>query len=154
MEQTVQQVKEQLETAMLGVEKRVKELQTKHGVKDSIAQYWIEALLPRGRALQHQYLIDPQTRDPRLNDRKLVGSGRESVREEILEQIKKEQHDWLVQQPPDRFEALPVDSGLLNIFEGICHLLTIAVQIFVLSYVLVITSILSLHTKVSHCSNG
>lgn len=100
---------------MMGVEKRVKDLQTESGVKDAIAQYWIEELLPKGRALQHKYLTDPLTRDPRLNNKKLSKAAREEVRQEILVRIKQEQYDWLVQQPAHRYEALPPGSGSFNV---------------------------------------
>ncbi|EIW77677.1 hypothetical protein CONPUDRAFT_39787, partial [Coniophora puteana RWD-64-598 SS2] len=47
----------QLSLAMFGVEKAVKELQTATGVKDKIAQHWIDILLKKSRQIQAESRI-------------------------------------------------------------------------------------------------
>lgn len=48
VEETCQGIIHQLEAAMMGVKKNVKDLQTASGIKDPITQHWINCLLPRG----------------------------------------------------------------------------------------------------------
>lgn len=46
------EIKAQLLAAMTGVRKSVTKLQTKSGIKDAIAQYWIDQLIDKARALR------------------------------------------------------------------------------------------------------
>lgn len=85
-------------------------MQKESGVKDHIAQHWIEQLLPRGRELTQRYLTNPATRDPRFNGR-FSAEARKDLRAQYLERIHQEQWEWLVQQPPHRYAALPQDDG-------------------------------------------
>lgn len=110
-EQTLQEVERQLKAAMLGVEATVTAMQTESGVKDAMAQYWIDRLLVRGRELSQKYMSNQDTRDTRLNSRTLTGDARKAVQDEIREKIREEQWDWLVQQPAHRYAELPPGSG-------------------------------------------
>lgn len=111
MPETLQEIDVQLDLAALGVADRVKERQTQTGIKDPIAQIWIDQLILRGRELDRAYKYDPDTRDVRLNAKKLSPAERAAIHCEIEARIKKEQRDWLVRQPPHRLENLPEGSG-------------------------------------------
>ena len=106
-EETIAEIKSQLTVATHGVSKRVEEMQTKSGIKDSIAQHWIDQLITKSRVLRDERL----TEDGRLKDRRLVGDARQAVRDEIEGCVETELLKWLVQQPPHRFAQLPPDSG-------------------------------------------
>ncbi|TCD64244.1 hypothetical protein EIP91_004346, partial [Steccherinum ochraceum] len=105
-------VKNQLHTAALGVAEAVTKLQRESGVKDKIAQHWIEILIPKARQLQHERIRHAETRDERLKVRALRGEARKEVEMEITLQIQTELVWWLIQQPPDRYAALPQDSPM------------------------------------------
>ncbi|TFY66993.1 hypothetical protein EVJ58_g1912 [Rhodofomes roseus] len=109
---TIAEIKAQLLAACLGVQDAVDDMQTQSGVKDKIAQHWIEILIPRARALQQERLSNPSTMDPRLRDRRLRGEERKTVRSTIIKEIQEELYHWLVRQPPDRYNALPAESEL------------------------------------------
>lgn len=113
-EETKKEVDIQLHLAALGVKDHVDKRQTESGIKDSVAQGWIEKLLVRGHQLHQKYITNPNTCDKRLKNKHLTGAARHAVREEIFKKIKKEQREWLVQQPPHRYEALPENSSKLT----------------------------------------
>lgn len=106
----MEEIEQQLEAAYLGIQQTVTDMQTRSGVKDKILQYWIGQLIPRGRLLRHQYLTDPKTRDPRLNRKNILPGLRAQLRVEAEAKIKAEQRAWLIRQPKDHYDALPVDS--------------------------------------------
>ena len=81
----------QLRLAVKGVVQPVEQRQTASGIKDTIAQFWIEKLYIRGRDLRYQKLTNPETRDSRLNNRSLKGSALEAVKKEILDEIECDQ---------------------------------------------------------------
>ncbi|KAH9942016.1 hypothetical protein B0H21DRAFT_811258 [Amylocystis lapponica] len=110
--EVVKDIKDQLFAAGLGVQDGVDEMQTRSGIKDKTAQHWIEIVMTRARSIQAERMKDPKTRDVRLNDKKLKGKPREAIKEEIQKDIQRECHEWLVQQPPSRYSALPADSPL------------------------------------------
>ncbi|TFY51089.1 hypothetical protein EVJ58_g10745, partial [Rhodofomes roseus] len=98
----------QLKLAALGVAKDVEDLQTKTGVKDKLAEHWIQILLQRAKQEQQLRLHNRATRDPRLNRRNvpdraaIVRSIKDAIQEEIL--------DWVIREPQDDYEALSPDS--------------------------------------------
>ncbi|KAH9917046.1 hypothetical protein B0H21DRAFT_850669 [Amylocystis lapponica] len=98
---TVKEIRDQLYAAGLGIQDTIEEMQTLTGVKDKMAQYWIDIAI---------HLSNPATKDERLKDSKLTGEDRKRVKNEIKENIQRECHAWLVKQPPDRYSALPEDS--------------------------------------------
>ncbi|KAH9947059.1 hypothetical protein B0H21DRAFT_856845 [Amylocystis lapponica] len=112
---TVKEIQDQLYAAGLGIQDTIEEMQTLTGVKDKLAQYWIDIVIARARALQAVHLSNPITKDERLKDSKLTGEDRKRVKNEIKENIQRECHAWLVKQPPDRYCALPEDSPLRNV---------------------------------------
>ncbi|KAI0071057.1 hypothetical protein K474DRAFT_1566504, partial [Panus rudis PR-1116 ss-1] len=61
--ETVREINSQLLHACLGVQETVDAMQSEKGIKDKIAQYWIEILLTKAREQQHARLINPQTKD-------------------------------------------------------------------------------------------
>ena len=85
-------------------------MQTSSGIKDPIAQYWIDWLIRMSRVLHQERLTDPATQDVRLKDRKLKGPARQAVKQEIVSAIEKELMEWLTTQPPHRYESLPRES--------------------------------------------
>lgn len=85
-------------------------MQTQSGIKDKTAQYWIGIIIARAHLLQTARLSNPQTKDDRLKDRKLKGTDRKKIKQEIKEDIQRECKEWLVQQPPSRYNALPDNS--------------------------------------------
>ena len=117
MTETREEIEAQIRLATHGVAQAVEQRQTKSGIKDAVAQYWIDQLLTRGRVLRYQLLTDPSTRDCRLNSRQLRGNLKEleAVRTDVMQRIEREQLAWLVQQPPHRFVALPADSRKLSL---------------------------------------
>ncbi|KAI0365428.1 hypothetical protein BV20DRAFT_954196 [Pilatotrama ljubarskyi] len=68
---TLQAIEAQLRAAALGVASTVTHLQTASGVKDSLAEHWIQKLIVLAREKQHIRIKDANTRDPRLNARPL-----------------------------------------------------------------------------------
>lgn len=87
-------------------------LQRESGVKDKIAQHWIEIVLKKAKEEQHRRITNKNTRDPRLLA--LRGEERKALVERIKEDIRGEMHLWLVTQPEHRFNALPLDSGTFH----------------------------------------
>lgn len=111
MAETISEIDSQLHAAALGIRQTVTDMHTSSGVKDHIAQHWIELLMVRGAELRTRYLTDPTTRDPRLNDRRVSSMDKFRLREQIEDQIRMEQREWLVRQPPHRYQNLPENSG-------------------------------------------
>ncbi|KAF9025926.1 hypothetical protein BDZ89DRAFT_885777, partial [Hymenopellis radicata] len=86
--ETKKEIEEQLRCASHGVKKAVAERQTESGVKDKVAQYWIDILLQKAAAIRQN---DP-TRTM------------EDVSEELL--------SWLSEQPGDKMNPLLDLAGL------------------------------------------
>ncbi|TFY61280.1 hypothetical protein EVJ58_g4612 [Rhodofomes roseus] len=109
----------QLKLAALGVAKDVEDLQTKTGVKDKLAEHWIQILLQRAKQEQQLRLHNRATRDPRLNRRNvpdraaIVRSIKDAIQEEIL--------DWVIREPQDDYEALSPDSPWRTTFRPGIH---------------------------------
>ncbi|KAI9445690.1 hypothetical protein BJY52DRAFT_1372194 [Lactarius psammicola] len=100
VEDTVSHIWSQIQTACLGVESAVIELQAKTGVKDRIAQYWIEKLIPMARERQKDQLSPEKLGN-------LRGEERVAMREKIKGDICGQLLAWVVQQPPHRYKDLP-----------------------------------------------
>lgn len=88
-------------------------MQTQSGIKDKTAQYWIDILIKKARAMQHERITAAATRDPRLNDSHLDRDAKQAMKTTVMGEIQQELHDWLVQQPPRNFAELPPDSCTL-----------------------------------------
>ncbi|KAJ6611032.1 hypothetical protein B0H10DRAFT_1810513 [Mycena sp. CBHHK59/15] len=86
--ETKRTLEEQIDLAMYGVEAPISRLQTATGVKDKVAQYWIEILLKKSREIK--------ANNP--------GRTAESIKEELTL--------WLSQQPGDKVNPLLDISGL------------------------------------------
>jgi hypothetical protein len=87
----VEIIKKQILAACLGVQDAVEKLQTVIGIKNKIAQHWIDILVVKAREKQAAKLSkNSPTRDPRLNSSTLKGEQREAVKNEIREQIQQE----------------------------------------------------------------
>lgn len=108
MDETLAEIEAQIDVAARGVSTHVTDRQTATGVKDNISQHWIKLLLERGGDLHARYLTNPETRDKRLNDKKLTRVARTIVRSEIETKILTEQREWLARQPQSshRLQAL------------------------------------------------
>ncbi|KAJ6612631.1 hypothetical protein B0H10DRAFT_2279214 [Mycena sp. CBHHK59/15] len=86
--ETKKTLEDQIELAMYGIEAPITRLQTATGVKDKVAQYWIEILLQKSREI------------------KANNPGR------TAESIKDELKIWLEEQPGDKVNPLLDISGL------------------------------------------
>ncbi|KAI0688378.1 hypothetical protein BC835DRAFT_1284746 [Cytidiella melzeri] len=98
-------IREQLRVACRGNKDAVQSIQTRTGVKDKLAQFWVEHLLASAREQQDHLLKDPPTRDSRLNDKGLKGDARKAVRLEVIDTIQDSLWNWFVDLPPE------ADSG-------------------------------------------
>ncbi|KAL6302042.1 hypothetical protein BKA93DRAFT_919240 [Sparassis latifolia] len=108
----VEEIRQQLFAAGLGVQDNIDEMQTRSGIKDKTAQHWIEIVIARARTMQAARLSNPITKDARLKNPRLTGDNCKAVKAEIKHEIQLECHEWLVMQPPSRYNALPEDSPL------------------------------------------
>ncbi|CDO77297.1 hypothetical protein BN946_scf184753.g47, partial [Trametes cinnabarina] len=104
---TICHIREQLRTACLGVQDAVDSLQTKTGVKDKIAQHWINILVPMARERQQLRLYDAQHKDARLRDMHLRQDERRVVHKDIKKEIQSELFTWLISQPEHTYAMLP-----------------------------------------------
>lgn len=95
--------------ACLGDAEAVQHLQRDTGVKDKTAQFWINLVHQKAVEQHRARTTDPKTKDERLKG-KLTKEERDDIKLEIKKQIQTEVYAWLLQQPPDRFQALPVNS--------------------------------------------
>ncbi len=122
--ETVDEIKNQLNAATHGNEGNVEAMQTSSGVKDPIAQYWINQLIQKGRRLHHERITNTATQDSRLKDRRLKGPARQAVRKDIIDGIEHELMNWLATQPAHRYNDLPEDSRKYVLLAGgsITHL--------------------------------
>ncbi|KAF8144015.1 hypothetical protein K438DRAFT_2103021 [Mycena galopus ATCC 62051] len=109
-EETIAKIKEQIRAACRGVANAVEVLQTESGVKDKIAMHWIEQLIEKAREINQERVFNRDTRDPRLNDSKIKGPARETIKQELLDRIQEELFAWVIIQPPDRYAKLDEDS--------------------------------------------
>ncbi|KAI0682681.1 hypothetical protein BC835DRAFT_1424141 [Cytidiella melzeri] len=98
-------IREQLRVACRGNKDAVQSIQTRTGVKDKLAQFWVEHLLASAREQQDHLLKDPPTRDSRLNNKGLKGDARKAVRLEVIDTIQDSLWNWFVDLPPE------ADSG-------------------------------------------
>ncbi|EPQ52923.1 hypothetical protein GLOTRDRAFT_46299 [Gloeophyllum trabeum ATCC 11539] len=114
--ETVQVIKDQLWSACLGVQEAVDALQTRTGVKDKIASFWIDQCITKARSLQVERLSNEATRDLRLKDKSLKGEARKLVKNEIICKVQEEVFDWLLSQPSERYSVLPLDSQILHTY--------------------------------------
>ncbi|KAF9013807.1 hypothetical protein BDZ89DRAFT_1166951 [Hymenopellis radicata] len=109
-EQTIQCIRWQVWLACLGKPKAVEQAQTQSGVKDKIAQHWIELVLQRAKNLEEYRIKDPQTRDPRLNSSSLKGDARKELVGALKSTMQTELWDWVIQQPSEAYAKLANDD--------------------------------------------
>ena len=107
--ETVEIINQQIHLACGGVACRVSDLQTETGIKDRTAQYWIDRALGRSSELMQQRFHEPETQDPRLQQ-KLKPEERKQIKEMIHSEISAEVTHWVIEQPPERYNKLPQDS--------------------------------------------
>ncbi|KAL1681234.1 hypothetical protein EV122DRAFT_250202 [Schizophyllum commune] len=81
-----EEIKRQIDAATRGVKERVTEMQTASGTKDKVAQHWIDILLEKAKAMK---------------------KGNRTV-----EDVSRELHAWLAQQPGDKMNPLLSIAGL------------------------------------------
>ncbi|KZT28379.1 hypothetical protein NEOLEDRAFT_1161183 [Neolentinus lepideus HHB14362 ss-1] len=110
--ETLGVVEKQLWTACLGVQETVDALQSMTGVKDKIASFWIDKCIIKAREIQNEHISNVTTHDPRLNKKTLKGDARKAVKADIVQSIQHEVFDWLLTQPAERYDALPIDSSM------------------------------------------
>ncbi|KAI0685857.1 hypothetical protein BC835DRAFT_1535847 [Cytidiella melzeri] len=111
-DETVKRIVSQLVAATHGNEQKVEAMQTTSGIKDPIAQVWIQQLIQKARGLHHEHISSVETQDLRLKNRKLKGEARQAVKNEIKDKIAKDLMKWLTEQPAHRYSKLSEDSPL------------------------------------------
>ena len=89
-------------------------MQTETGVKDQLAEYWIQQLIVKAREEQQRRIRNPATRDPRLQPRQVPHRARVVAQIEL--DIQRELIQWLVTQPEAEYSKLPQDSRMRSIF--------------------------------------
>lgn len=105
------EIKKQLTVATHGVSATVEAMQTASGIKDPIAQRWVNILITKSRILREQYITNPLTQDRRFKAPALTKQARQEIREDVERRIEGELLEWLAQQPPHRYAKIPEDSG-------------------------------------------
>jgi len=78
--------------------------ETSTGIKDRVAQFWIEVVLLRAQAERKQRVNDKTTRDTFLNDKTIKGGERKALKEQIVVDIQRETWEWLVCQPSESLD--------------------------------------------------
>ncbi|KAI0308812.1 hypothetical protein OF83DRAFT_1089519 [Amylostereum chailletii] len=111
---TLQTIKMQYDLATLGVAKALQENQSETGVKDKIAEHWIQQVLSRARERQYTLITAAHTRDPRLNDRHRSKEDKVAVRNELKRVIQQECLDWVYTQPSHTYSLIPVTSRMFS----------------------------------------
>ncbi|KAI0689863.1 hypothetical protein BC835DRAFT_1418173 [Cytidiella melzeri] len=112
--ETAKEIVSQLAAATRGNEQNVETMQTTSGIKDPIAQFWIQQLIQKACSLHHLYISNTETQDSQLKNRKLKGEARQAVKNEIKDKIEKDLMQWLTEQPAHRYSKLPEDFSLRN----------------------------------------
>ncbi|KAI0682833.1 hypothetical protein BC835DRAFT_1524436 [Cytidiella melzeri] len=111
-DETAREIVSQLVASTRGNEQNVEAMQTASGIKDPIAQFWIQQLIQKARSLHHKHISNAETQDSRLKDWKLKGQARQAVKNEISDNIERELVKWLTEQPAHRYSKLAGDSPL------------------------------------------
>ncbi|KAF8994436.1 hypothetical protein BDZ89DRAFT_1172332 [Hymenopellis radicata] len=112
-EKTISVIRKQIWLACHGDQGGIGQLSTETGVKDKIAQFWIDTLLAKAKPILNAKLKNRETRDQRLNER-MSREDRKSLTEEITATVGTELWEWVVRQPQDDYEQLAVDDPLRN----------------------------------------
>jgi hypothetical protein len=107
--ETVNTITNQLWLACRGVAQPVSDLQTDTGIKDKMAQFWIDQVLERSSSLITARVTDSTTRDPRLNDHSYQEE-KQAIQDSLKCQIQEETNDWLITQPKEKWDELPEQS--------------------------------------------
>jgi hypothetical protein len=108
---TIAVIKEQIWTAGLGVQDAVDKIQTETGVKDKTATFWIQKVMEKARQMQQDQLYNELTRDQRLSDRRTKGAERDRIKLDIKKTIQNQLFEWVLTQPSERYERLPIDDA-------------------------------------------
>lgn len=80
--ETIAEIKDQLVVATRGIAAPVNAMQTATGVKDPIAQHWIELLIAKSRVLREERITNLVTQDARLKVASLKGPARQEVQDD------------------------------------------------------------------------
>ncbi|KAK7008238.1 hypothetical protein R3P38DRAFT_2948527 [Favolaschia claudopus] len=119
-EGTIQTIRWQFWAACGGNKKDLDASYSQSGVKDKIAQFWIQKLMDIGRERRNTELTDPKTRDSRLNNPAVKGDAKASIRLEIIRRIQQELWDWVITQPPESYSLLDrTDPARLDLRPGV-----------------------------------
>lgn len=106
----MQVIKDQIFAACLGVQETVDTIQTRTGVKDKTASFWIEKLVLKAKDMQKARISDPRARDPQLANPRLKGKDWEDIKSKIKSEIQQELFQWVILQPPERHANIPGDD--------------------------------------------
>ncbi|THV03123.1 hypothetical protein K435DRAFT_852192 [Dendrothele bispora CBS 962.96] len=89
------------------------------GVKDKIAQHWIDQVIAKSKSLRHELITDLSTRNIRLGDKNPKGDNRKAFKQVLLDEIAVECWNWVIWQPVDSYERLSEnDPARLDIRPG------------------------------------
>lgn len=108
--QTAETLTNIVHTACLGVQESVNKRQTESGTKDRITTHWVQQVIQMARDQQQDRIVSKSTCDPRLHQRLPKGE-RPRIVSEIKSDIQTELFQWVISQPAERYDALPVNSG-------------------------------------------
>ncbi|KAJ3744276.1 hypothetical protein DFH05DRAFT_1616433 [Lentinula detonsa] len=108
VESTLQCLRYQLWLACqsLGSREAIDETARSAGVKDKITEHWIKKLVGKSAKLKKIQMTNPETREPILNGRALVGPARKVVLQNITAEIASELWEWLLTQPEESYAKL------------------------------------------------
>ncbi|KAJ3786078.1 hypothetical protein GGU10DRAFT_420697 [Lentinula aff. detonsa] len=105
--ETVQIIQSQVRLACRGnPQDAVAHSCTLTGVKDKISQFWIEQILAKFKIHSERRLKNPQTHDPKLNDKNVKNEVRKAVVMQIMDEIEAELWGWVVTQPKASYDKL------------------------------------------------
>lgn len=105
-------IHEQLRRAASGDKQGVKKLQSDTGVKDKIAQHWINTLVEKATVMMKTRCTDPKTKDKKLKA-KISPEERKQIKGNIGEGVQEELINWLVQQPEGSYDQ--IQSGMFDV---------------------------------------
>lgn len=109
-EETTAGISDQLFLACRGQPDPVEDLQRNTGIKDKTAQFWIDMVTPKANEEIKLRTTNREMKDLRLKKKGLSKEERKAIKNEIKDGVQKEMFSWLIQQPPDRYDALAETS--------------------------------------------
>ncbi|KAG6819456.1 hypothetical protein H0H93_011666 [Arthromyces matolae] len=106
-QETIESIKSQVRLACGGQKDAVESAVTQTGVKDKIAQYWINQILPKAQEeIKLRTSPSEPTCDRRLLNKTLKGDARKAVKDGIIHDVQNEMWNWIISQPASSYQEL------------------------------------------------